>query len=299
MNDAFRDFVQGNFRSGLRKLAGDEQWKDDDLTLDGPFYLGFPGAQGWGEGVLIASLLKRHAARFDRTIPVFSDAQVCSILNNDPAFRAEPVEDFGQARSMGARSPLAILTHALTGNLLELPFASVGGGTDLPYQVRETPLIGIAWASVSGETAIPGKSILFEQFLSIFEGVGAQVVAFQRKLGDQDYERLRDRFSGRCSALSDGTLHAPDQTSVIREVRKLDCMVTISTTTAHIAASARVPVVLLMARRPHQQWFWRAQQEHSKQFYPSVQVVLGSSNERNWWSECLEPAKQALLAKIG
>jgi ADP-heptose:LPS heptosyltransferase len=86
----------------------------------------------------------------------------------------------------------------------------------------------------------------------------------------------------------------------MRQVQKLDCMVTISTTTAHIAASAGIPVVLLAAKRPHQQWFWRAQKEHGKQFYPSVQVVLGSSAEKKtWWSECLEPAKQAPLGEIG
>ena len=131
MNEAFRDLAQGNFQSGLHKLAGDEQWKDDVTSLDGVLYLGIPGAQGWGEGVLIASLLKRYAASSHKTIEVFSQPEVCSILKNDPAFHAERVGDFGQARSKGARSPLAILTHALTGNLLELPFANIVYGTAL------------------------------------------------------------------------------------------------------------------------------------------------------------------------
>ena len=298
MNEAFRDLAQGNLQSGLQKLAGDEQWKDDVTTLDGAFYLGFPDAQGWGEGILTASLLKRYAASSNKTIEVFSQPEVCSILNNDPAFHAERVGHFGQARSKGARSSLAILTHALTGNLLELPFANIGDGTALLQQNRR-PLIGIAWASVSGGDPISGKSIPLEKFINIFDDVDSELVSFQRKLDEQDNERLRDQFSGRFSALSDSKLDATNQTDVMREVQKLDCMVTISTTTAHIAASVGIPVVLLAARRPYQQWFWRVQQEHGKKFYPSVQVVLGSSAEKTWWSECLEPAKQALLGEIG
>jgi hypothetical protein len=171
VNEAFRDLAQGNFQSGLHKLAGYKQWREDVTTLDGAFYLGFPGAQGWGEGVLIASLLKRYAASSNKTIEVFSQPEVCSILNNDPAFHAERVGDFGQARSKGARSPLAILTHALTGNLLELPFANIGRGTALLQQNGARPLIGIAWASVSGGDPIPGKSIPLEKFISVFEDV--------------------------------------------------------------------------------------------------------------------------------
>jgi hypothetical protein len=201
VNEAFRDLAQGIFRSGLHKLAGDEQWKDDVTTFDGAFYLGFPGAQGWGEGVLTASLLKRHAASSNKTIEVFSQPEVCSILNNDPAFHAESVEDFGQARSKGARSPLAILTHALTGNLLNLPFANLGDGTPLLQQNRGRPLVGIAWASVSGGDPIPGKSIPLENFTSIFEDVDPELVSFQRKLDDQDSERLRVQFGDRFSAL--------------------------------------------------------------------------------------------------
>jgi hypothetical protein len=299
VNEAFRDLAQGNFQSGLHKLAGDEQWRDDVTTLDGAFYLGFPGAQGWGEGVLMASLLKRYAASSHKTIEVFSQPEVCSILKNDPAFHAERVGNFGQARSRGARSPLAILTHALTGNVLELPFANIGYGTALMQPNHARPLIGIAWASVSGGDPIPGKSIPLEKFISTFEDVDPELVSFQRKLDDEDNERLRVQFGGRFSALSDSKLDATDQTDVMGEVQKLDCMVTISTTTAHIAASVGIPVVLLAAKRPHQQWFWRAQKEHGKQFYPSVRVVLGSSAEKTWWSECLEPAKQALLAEIG
>jgi hypothetical protein len=294
MKEAFADFAQGNFQSGLCKLAEDERWKDDDTTLDGPFYLGFPGAQGWGEGLLTASLLKRYAARSDKAIQVFAEPEVCSILRDDPAFRVQPVADFGEARLKGARSPLAILRRALTGDLLALPFERIGGHPPCHRQGRARPLIGMAWASVSGGNPIAGKSVPLEQFMTIFEDVHVDMVSFQRKLGEQDRMRIHDRFGQGCSVLSDALLDAQDQTEVVREVLNLDGMVTISTTTAHIAASFGIPVVLVTARRPYQQWFWRAQREYGKQFYPNVQVLLGSADERTWWKKCLETAKRVL-----
>ena len=61
MNPGLRDLAGGAFASGLCKLNEDPEWHDDRTDLDGPFRLGFPRAQGWGEELLVASLLKRHA----------------------------------------------------------------------------------------------------------------------------------------------------------------------------------------------------------------------------------------------
>ena len=143
------------------------------------------------------------------------------------------------------------------------------------------------------------KSMPINNFISIFDGVDADVVSLQRQLPDHDHKILREQFGNRFSALSNATLHAQDQLDMMREVQKLDYMVTISTTTAHMAASVGIPMVLLNADRPYQQWFWPVQQVHGKVFYPSVKVLLGGSDKLTWWNACLEPAKAALLAMIG
>jgi hypothetical protein len=61
MNAGFRDLAAGAFESGFAKLDEDPEWHDDRVDLEGPFRLSFPRAQGWGEELLVASLLKRHA----------------------------------------------------------------------------------------------------------------------------------------------------------------------------------------------------------------------------------------------
>jgi hypothetical protein len=61
MEPGFIELSKGNFASGLKLLNQDDQWHDDNNDLQGPFRLGFPRAQGWGEDLLVASLLKRSA----------------------------------------------------------------------------------------------------------------------------------------------------------------------------------------------------------------------------------------------
>ena len=295
---AFKEFAEGNFEEGLRKLNKDERWQDDNKTLDGPFYLGFPGAQGWGEGLLAASLLKRHAASSDKRIRVLSEREVCSILANDHTFCAEPVEDFSEAQSKGARPPLAILRRALTSDLLELPFEKIDTGSACPQSSRTRPLIGLAWASISSGRRVNVKSIPIDNFLNLFESIDVEVISFQRELGEDDCKKLHDQFRGRCSIFPDCKLDRTDQTDLVREIGSLDCMVTISTTTAHIAACLGVPVVLLAAKRSGQQWFWRAQRENGKCFYPSVDVVLGGREDDSWWQDCIDPARKALSRRF-
>jgi len=89
MRAAFEELAEGNFDSGLARLNKDNRWHDASDDLNGPFCLSFPGARGWGEELLAASLLKRHAANLahGNGIQVFAHRAVCSILRNDSAFR--------------------------------------------------------------------------------------------------------------------------------------------------------------------------------------------------------------------
>ena len=298
MKDAIKDLAEGNFGDGLCKLNQNNQWCDEKKTLDGPFYLGFPCAPGWGEGLLLASLLKRYATYFEKQIDVFAQEQVRSILKQDRAFNVQPAEDIKQARSCGARSPLAILAAALTGDLLQKPVEMIDAGADKPKHRGEPCRIGISWASMKKNgKQICDKSIPLEEFLSILGDVDAEIISFQRKLDEDDCNKLNDRYRGRFSTLSNNELDAMDQSVIVGKIRGLDCMVTISTTTAHIAAGLGVPVVLLAAKRPWQQWFWRAQKEHGKCFYPQTDVVLGGTGSK-WWKGCITPAGNSFNKRI-
>ena len=299
MNNAFKEFADCNFDSGLCALAQDPAWQDDSATLDGPFCLGFPKAAGWGEELLTASLLKRHASATNKQIKVFARPQVCSILKHDGAFSLCEVLSFDEGRLAGGRSPLAVLRQALLGDLLDKPFKKIE--TDARHNAARTsvPRIGIAWASKqpgSSKKTILEKSIELGDFLPALDGIDADFVSFQRGLTPLESEQLSHHFKCRCRVLSEGTLISADQSEVVREICQLSCMITISTTTAHIAASLGVPVVLVVKKRSGQQWFWITQNECRKCIYPSVQIIIGAGDP--WWKVCIAPAARSLQRSI-
>lgn len=292
--NAFNELAEGHFKTGLDQLSDTDGWRDTLNTLDGPFYLGFPDAPGWGEGLLVASLLKRHAVAEKSTIEVVASKQVHSVLQHDGAFRVHAAEGLDPAR---VRSPLAVLRHALLGDLLNVPFAPINTGhVERPDRFR--PKIGIAWASIANAKAIPEKLIPLAAFLGVIGNSDIDVVSFQRGILEADTMSLRKRFGDACSIVADQELNSNDQTNVVRQVLGLDCMLTISTTTVHMAACLGVPVILLAARRKGQQWFWRAQREHHKYLYPSVDVHLGRDGPSEWWNDCMDSARAALQAWI-
>jgi len=282
---AFELLAKGSFQRGLDQLALDDRWNDLSETLDGPFYLGFPhDPGGWGEGLLLASLLKRHAVRSRRSISVCAAPHVCSILKHDAAF---------SIKSTGGRPPLAILKSALLGDLLQLGFERVRSGR-IQSKKKNRMRVGVAWASVSNTGPIKEKSVCPFEFLSILQNIDADVVSFQRGLAVDESKIPSNRLN---AIITDKLLHDPDQTAVVQEITNLDCMLSVSTTTAHIAACLGVPVILLVAKRKGQQWFWRIQADNRVCIYPHVDVVLGGRGKR-WWDDCLPRAKRSLVARL-
>jgi hypothetical protein len=318
MMRAFKELAKGQFSTGLDLLNADKDWHDNCDSLDGPFFLGFPGTAGWGEGLLIASLLKRHAVAHEQKVKVFAPRQVISIIEDDPAFDIQIVQDtpvihddqesdvqcavktFKKGNFPEARSPLAILRRALIGDLLNYPFVKIAFGASCLKKVSPGARIGIAWASMNkcGTAPIPEKSMPLTNLLSILGDVDAQVISFQRCMNDSDRDILDQRLAKPCCILEDKALDAEDQKEIAAKVQMLDCMVTISTTTAHISACLGVPTVLLAAQRKGHQWFWRAQCQHGKCLLPNVEVVLGGVESPNWWQNCLSSAREALLRRL-
>jgi hypothetical protein len=221
MEPAFAELAKGNFAPGLKLLDQDDQWYDDNNDLQGPFRLGFPGAQGWGEDLLVASLLRRSGEE-KHPIKVFSKYwQVCSILNQDPAL--DPAES---KNDKDGRPPLAILRHALSGNLLDKSFVSLRSSADSAKPSGSRPRIGMAWASITNNHRISEKSVPLKQFLDICAGIKADFVSFQRELEVADPDCLLRKFGVR--TIRREVLNAESQSfleELIDEMRQLKCLV--------------------------------------------------------------------------
>lgn len=289
-DEAFKLLATGEWKGGLERLQRDAAWNDANESLDGPFLLAFPEKQGWGEGLLLASQLKRVAVDGGTPIRVVCNGQIRSILKDDKLFALNSIEE------LKARSPLTVLRHALLGKLLELPFhplttafASARGG--------RRPRVGFAFASMDKGKPIQDKSVPASLFGELLGTCDAERISFQRRCSEQDQKELREHLGDSLSFLSDEQLDAADQSEIVREISALDCMITISTTTAHIAAAMGVPVILLAARRNGPQWFWRAQAEHGKVFYPSVDIHFGERAGPDWFLGSVDRVARALCKK--
>lgn len=235
-------------------------------------------------------MLKRHAAASGKTIKVFGPPQIRSILKKDPSFEVQEPSAERVAESQGARSPLAVLRHALADDLLNRKFRKIETGHDRQSQAAGLePRIGIAWASKQTNE----KSVPAEHFLRILSGLDCTLISFQRMPTASETESI-GRLGYPCEYWDTNDLDGEDQSKIVRSIEALTCMVTISTTTAHMAASLGIPVVLIAAKRLHHQWFWRTQAERRKIFYPSVRVIMSSQRKGDWWAECIEAARQAL-----
>jgi hypothetical protein len=291
MNPGFRDLAIGAFRSGLAKLDEDPEWHDDRTDLDGPFRLSFPGAQGWGEDLLVASLLKRNAVTSKTRVKVIANWQVCSILKHEQVYHTQLLGD-----RTGGRSPFAILRHALMGNLLEKPFIPLCTPEAAPHSPTGRRLrVGITWASISNSLPICEKSVPLEQFLPPLTGIDADFVSLQRRLAVADPNSFLDNLG--VTVLSDEILDTTTESSLdalVEAIQSLDCIVTISTTTTHIAAAMGIRVELIAAEREGQQWFWQVQANHQKCLYPTVRVHLGDGRKEYWWEKSLESLRASL-----
>jgi len=292
---AFIELAKGNFDTGLKILEQDSDWQDSLNDLEGPFKLEFPGVSGWGEGLMLASLLKRYAANQKRIRVFAPNQQLRAILEQD-----QDSFEVLQSEDSQLRTPLAILKEALTGNLLEKRFIPLCLTVQQNEPTRSRPRIGIAWSSVNKRNeCILEKTVLLDRFLGIIEGIDADFISFQRKASLADNKFSAKFQQHRISADLHETSDKDDTESIKKiceAIRQLDCMLTISTTTAHIAASLEIPVVLLaMERDDGHQWFWQAQANHQRCIYPTVQHIhLGEGEKDDWWKNCLQPATESL-----
>lgn len=135
------------------------------------------------------------------------------------------------------------------------------------------------------------------EFLSAFNGVRGEFVSLQRKNHIADPEGLLRTL--KATVVPDVVLNAKNQNELIETIRKLDCLVTISTTTAHIAASLGVKVELLAANRVGHQWFWQVQANYQRCFYPTVRLHLEDGTAVEWWKGCLESVGSVLVTSQG
>ena len=244
--------------------------------------------------MLVASLLKRSATSSASPIDIVASWQVGCVLAGDSSFR---LCDQGDQRR--DRSPLAVLRRALVGDLLDLPFVPISTPIGLSRRtVPKVARVGIIWASVDKGRCTPGKSVPLKDLADALTATNWTLVSLQRCREVADPDDCLGRIG--IDTVPSDTAEANTASAInelVQALKGLDRIVTISTTTAHLAAAMGVPVELVVAKRDHQQWFWEVQARRSRCIYPTVRIHLGDSHhDERWWEQSLESLRASVAA---
>jgi hypothetical protein len=298
VKSAFRCFARGDFEEGLRRLDEHQLWHDSRLDLDGPFQLGFPGraVRGWGEELLVASLLKRCAIRSRSRITVGASSEVRSVLKDDTAFVLAEVDHAGPLRP-----PFAVLRSTLIGDLLGRSFLPIDHRrfqSNRSFSERLMPKVGIIWASVENGQCVPQKSVPLERMADALAKTNWTLVSIQRDLRAANADGHLDRMGIAAVGGDVAEANGPDAVDeLLATLGGLDRIVTVSTTTAHLAAALGMQVDLIVAERDGQQWFWEVQARRDRRIYPTVRIHMGRTDrDPRWWEGSFESLEESIAA---
>lgn len=294
--DAFDLLAQGRIAEGLKRLSEDEVWNLGEDAL--PIFLGIPKARGYGECLLLASIAKQTRSNSENRISIIAPPQAASLLSNDKNFKlAGKADDFCSA-SGKARLPLVELRKFFELNQAGTPRNASG-------PLDKFTRVGIAWRSASkgasGSSVSDEKGIPVLEFINLLKSAVAvdgrpiELISFQRHISDDDCQKLER--SGFKFSIVDQDLHDDiDQSRLAAQIREIDLMITVSTTTAHVSGYLGVRTLVIAKDRGPKQWFWPAQEKTGIRFYPSVDVVVASreSKKSDWWKECIDDARRCI-----
>ena len=138
----------------------------------------------------------------------------------------------------------------------------------------KTKLIGLSWRSANPYLG-NDKSIDIEDFSALLKAPGLRWINLQYGESEQDIECLKTKHG--LEILSDNGIDSMvDLDAFAAQIAALDGVVTISNTTAHMAAALGVPTYLLVPARKKRLWYWFGEGSYSP-WYRSMRVLRGQT----------------------
>ncbi len=133
-------------------------------------------------------------------------------------------------------------------------------------------LIGISWRSANPMFGRQ-KSFDLQHFLPLFRVQGVSWLNVQYGDTAQDIERLQE-YQGVTIIRDENIDSLADLDSFAAQLSTLDAVITVSNSTAHLAAALGVPVFLLLPEKKKKLWYWFGEGEFSP-WYRSMRIKRG------------------------
>jgi tetratricopeptide (TPR) repeat protein len=261
------------------------------------------GEQGLGDQILLLGMLPSLLARGADVAVAVEARLVPLVARSFPQVRAVPLNDPVLDRPARYQSPLSGLGPVFRRcrddfadtrspylqadpQRVQALRAQLGGGAQ--------PVVGLSWSS-HNPRLMAQKSLPLLQWGPVLQQPGHRFVDLQ--YGDTTAERtaVKDTLGVDVAHL-DEVDNTADIDALAALVCACDVVVTVSNTTAHLAAALGRPVLLMLPRARGLLWYWQDAGARNP-WYPSVhifrQTVAGE------WGDVLQQVAHALPAAAG
>ena len=305
--EGWREYTWRFRRPGARTL---------DKAFSMPFWQGEPlqgeklliwTEQGPGDEILLASMIPDLLAQGAELTLVCSPRLVPLFRRSFTGCRVTSTERIHHADSGTAQCTLqASFSHlgsALRPSVEAFPArlkyltadAAKSASLRAKYQAGNTSrkLVGIAWHSANA-SAERHKSIGLEDWAPILQKRDVTFVSLQ--YGDHTKDIRAARTAHGCDIISDKSIDALKSIDdLAAQVAAMDCVVSVSNTTVHVAGALGVPTFALIPHSYGRLWYWFLDRSDSL-WYPSLHLFRQS--QMNDWTQPLAGAGAALTSAL-
>lgn len=266
------DYAQGweNFASRAMPRGPGEsvllrpRWEGEDITGKSVFVW---SEQGVGDEIMFAAMLPTLLARAANVV-VESDPRLVPILQRSfpaativAALEGGEKHDLAEFGGIDFQVPMGDLGRFLFDDFRRLgPAPFLKADSARPAQIRQTyldghagkRLVGISWNSVNPVIGAL-KSLQLPAFEPLLTAPGHRFIDLQ--YGDTASARAEVKETLGIEILHDDSIdQMADLEAFAAQIMALDCVVSVSNTTVHMAAALGVPVFMVLGEAPMWRW---------------------------------------------
>ncbi len=246
--------------------------------------------QGLGDQIFHASMLTDAHKRAPKITCCVDERLVSLFSRSIPGIEFMSTE-LVQRRLEAGEIEFSAQLHAGSLGQLFRPDMTVLSSAKFPYLVAEPARVndirsrlhitstdkklvcGIAWHSKNGQTGRQ-KSLDLAQLAPLLKSLNVQFIDLQ--YGDTRSERARlEAESGIALTHIDDIDNHNDIDGLAALISACDLVITVSNSTAHLAAALGKPVWIMLAKGPGLFWFWHRQRTDSP-WYPTARLFRQS-----------------------
>jgi Flp pilus assembly protein TadD/ADP-heptose:LPS heptosyltransferase len=284
-NIAVLQLLTGNFEEGLR--GREVRWEIPEMTLgyprlSGPMWLGTEAVagktivvcadEGLGDSIQFARYIPMLAARGARVVLVVEEALRPILSKIDGVWQCLPKLPDTVLPRFDLHCPITNLPLAFEARVDSIP---TGQGYLPPPEAdlvhawenrlgpRDKLRVGLVWSGNPKHVNDRARSMPFRMLSRILD-VDATFVSLQKDPRPQDAELLREMPD-----IVDHTAHLTDYAETAALVSRLDLVITVDTSVAHLAGALGRPTWLLLPRLPD--WRWLFDRDDTP-WYPTVRL---------------------------